>query len=164
MIQIRPAGPDDGDFLRAMLYEAVWPAEPRPGREELHARPDLLRTLPDWTRAGDAGVIAERGGLPIGAAWYRLFSEHDHAWGFVDASTPELGIALAPEHRGRGIGLTLLDALVATAREQDLPALSLCTSRAKKSNAVRLYERAGFVAIAEVPDTSGTGVVMMLRL
>jgi ribosomal protein S18 acetylase RimI-like enzyme len=163
MIQIRLAGPDDADFLRAMLYEAVWPAEPRPGREELQARPDLLKTLPDWTRAGDAGVIAEHGGLPVGAAWYRLFSEGDHAWGFVDPSTPELGIALAPDYRGRGIGVTLLDALVATAREQGLPALSLCTSRATKANAAGLYERTGFVTIAEVPDTSGTGVVMLLR-
>jgi ribosomal protein S18 acetylase RimI-like enzyme len=164
MIRIRPAGTDDGDFLRAMLYEAVWPDEPRPPREELDAREDLLKTLPDWSRAGDTGVIAEEDGLRIGAAWFRLFSEDDHAWGFVDASTPELGIALVRECRGRGIGLTLLDALVATARQQGLTAMRLCTSRAEKANALSLYTRAGFVEIAEVPDTSGTGVVMVLRL
>jgi GNAT superfamily N-acetyltransferase len=164
VIRIRPAGLDDADFLRAMLYEAVWPAEPRPGHEELDARADLLKTLPDWTRAGDAGVIAEDDGLPVGAAWYRLFSENDHAWGFVDSLTPELGIALTPDYRGRGLGGLLLEALVTTARGQRLPALSLCTSRSKKANALHLYEQAGFVEIAKVPDTSGTGVVMVLRL
>ncbi|HWH92636.1 MAG TPA: hypothetical protein VNT03_02145, partial [Baekduia sp.] len=54
------------------------------------------------------------------------------------------------------------EALIEHARCDRHPALSLCTDRAANGHALRLYERLGFVEIAEVPDTDGEGVVMRL--
>jgi ribosomal protein S18 acetylase RimI-like enzyme len=162
-LRIREAGPGDSAFLREVLYEAVWPNEPRPPRKTLVDRPDLLNTLPDWTRRGDAALIAEQD-REVGAAWYRLFKQDDHAWGFVDVETPELGIALVPAFRGRGIGTALLDALAEHACRQGFPALSLCTNRTTKGHALRFFEGVGFVEVGDVPETDGEGVVMRLLL
>jgi GNAT superfamily N-acetyltransferase len=143
--RIRVATPEDGQFLRAMLYEcAFWhPSQPRPPLDEALAEPHLARYIEGWPRAGDAGVIAEdQPGQPIGAAWYRFFSPDAPGYGYLDAATPELSIAVAPGHRGRGVGAGLLAALLTTARQAAVPTLSLSVAQANP--AVALYERHGF--------------------
>ena len=75
-MDIRPAAADDLGFLREMLYEAAsWnPDWPRESMEEVLAEPVLSRYVLGWGRSGDAGVIAEVDGTPVGAAWHRLFT------------------------------------------------------------------------------------------
>ncbi len=73
-----------------MLYEAArwnpdWPREPM---EEVLAEPMLTRFHQGWGRPGDAGVIAELDGVPVGAAWYRLFCVEEPGYGFVDKKIP----------------------------------------------------------------------------
>jgi GNAT superfamily N-acetyltransferase len=157
---VRPAGPADDGFLREMLYEAVWPSMPRPIPQELDRRPDLVLTLPDWSRDGDTAVVIELDHEPVGAAWYRLFTQADRTWGYVDDETPELGIALVPAYRGHGFGSVVLDALIAEARGQHRPALSVGTNARKKPAAIRLLRRTGFVEHA----ADGDRVIMLLRL
>ena len=128
-----------------MLYEcAFWhPSQPRPPLAEALAEPHLARYIEDWPRAGDAGIIAEdHAGQPIGAAWYRSFPPDAPGYGYLDAATPEVSIAVAPEHRGKGIGKGLLAALLTTARQAGIPALGLSVAQANQ--AVALYERHGF--------------------
>ena len=92
-------------------------------------------------------MVAEDG-PPVGAAWLRLMAEHDHGYGFVDVATPELSIGVLPTHRGRGVGSSLLDALVVSAREQRHEALS--SSVDPDNPARRLYERCGFQVVGAV--------------
>ena len=92
-------------------------------------------------------MIAELDGDPVGAAWYRLFTEEEPGWGFVDEKTPELGIAVVPLHRRRGIGETLLRALMVQAREDGFQALSLSVAAHNRSR--MMYERAGFERVSE---------------
>jgi ribosomal protein S18 acetylase RimI-like enzyme len=148
-IKLRPAGPGDEAFLRKMMYEAAawnpdWPHE-----EVIAAlsNPVLARYVDGWRRPGDAGVIAERSGEPIGAAWYRLFTAEEPGYGFVDERTPELGIAVLPLYRRQGVGAALLDALVDRAREEGYPALSLSVAVSNRSR--MMYERAGFERVGE---------------
>jgi GNAT superfamily N-acetyltransferase len=96
---------DDG-VLRAMLYEAfAWrPGVVRPPPAEALAHPEISRYVDGRPRDGDAGVIAERAGAAIGAAWYRRFDEAARGYGFVAAEIPELTIGVAAEARGRGVG------------------------------------------------------------
>jgi GNAT superfamily N-acetyltransferase len=138
--------PAHADFLREMLYEAAYwrSADDRPPLAEALARPDLARILADWgNRPGDAAVIAVDGdGRPLGAAWYRFWTAAHHSYGYVDEATPEVGLAVVPGERGRGIGAGLLSALVNHARQQGIGRLSLSVEQ--DNPAVRLYERAGF--------------------
>ena len=93
-------------------------------------------------RPGDAGCIAEADGTPIGAAWYRLWTGQQHSYGYVDPSTPELAIGVLAQHRGRGVGAALLEALLQTARETSIRRVSLSVEI--DNPALRLYERLGF--------------------
>ncbi len=77
-------------------------------------------------------------------------SPEDPGYGFVDDSTPEVGIAVVSELRGRGVGGALLRALMAAARSRGFGALSLSLERGNP--AVHLYERHGFEKLFIVDD------------
>ncbi|MDQ4106293.1 MAG: GNAT family N-acetyltransferase [Actinomycetota bacterium] len=133
-----------------MLYEAVhWGPEesgPKPPPEELLAEPDLRRYLAGWGREGDFALIARdaEDDRKVGAAWHRLFPASDPGYGFVDAATPDIAIAVAPDRRGTGVGRTLLRALMDVARSDGYGELSLSVQKSNHA-AARLYERNGFV-------------------
>jgi ribosomal protein S18 acetylase RimI-like enzyme len=145
-IRIRPAAAEDFTFLAMMLGEAaVWrPDKPTPTADEVLADSRYAMYLAGWPREGDYGVVAEQGG-PIGAAWYRTFTEASHGHGFVAADVPELSIAVIASRRHQGIGRRLLVDLVDASVAQGYRALSL--SVAMNNPARGLYESIGFVAV-----------------
>ena len=142
---IRRTRPDDAEFLREMLFEAAYwrPTKARPSLEEGLARPDLVKVLAGWGRLGDLAMVATDGaGERIGAAWMRRWTEQDHAHGFVDEQTPELGIGVRKDFRRHGVGTALLLAVLGRAREEGVPRVSLSV---EIENVARLlYERFGF--------------------
>jgi ribosomal protein S18 acetylase RimI-like enzyme len=158
-VNIRPAGPGDVEFLRKMAYEAAaWnPDWPREETIAALASPVLERYVRDWGRPGDSGVIADLEGESVGAAWYRLFSAEEPGYGFVDERTPELGIAVVPLQRRKGIGETLLRALISQARQEGYPGLSLSVAVHNRSR--MMYERAGFEKVRE--DEGGSWVMRL---
>lgn len=129
-----------------MLGEAaVWsPDKATPTGDEVMADPQYAMYIAGWPRPGDHGLVAERDG-PVGAAWYRTFTEASHGYGFVAEDVPELAIAIIASHRRQGIGRRLLVDLLDASRAQGYPALSLSVSEANPAR--RLYESAGFVPI-----------------
>ena len=130
-MNIRPSTAQDAEFLKRMLYEAA-------------------RWNPDWPREPIEDVIAEVEGEPVGAAWYRTFTEDEPGFGFVDEKTPELSIAVVPLHRRKGIGGTLLRAALVQAREEGHQALSLSVAVHNRSR--MLYQRVGFEKVGEHGD------------
>jgi GNAT superfamily N-acetyltransferase len=144
-----------------MLREATFPSDTSISVAEVMARPYLAMTIPDFSRRGDLARIAEEDRTPLGAAWCRCFTGADHSWGFLDETTPEIGIAVAAAHRGRGLGGALLDSLIETARADGWASLSLCTTQGGGEE--RLYMRAGFVRVGSLGGTSD-GILMRLVL
>jgi GNAT superfamily N-acetyltransferase len=152
-VNIRPAAKDDVGFLKEMLYEAArwnpdWPREPI---EEVLEEPILRRYHEGWGREGDGGVVAELDGVPVGAAWYRVFPAEAPGYGFVDDKTPELSIAVVPLHRRKGIGGALLRSCLVQAREEGFQALSLSVAVHNRSR--MMYQRAGFEKVREEGDS-----------
>ncbi len=131
--------------MRDMLLHAYWRSAGPRGPDEL----PMWRYVSGWGRRGDAGYIALEGPNAVGAAWYRLFKSAEPGFGFVDDSTPELTLAAVPARRGQGFGHELMDGLLAHARADGIPALSLSAPK----GATKLYERYGFAPVSEKDDT-----------
>jgi ribosomal protein S18 acetylase RimI-like enzyme len=151
---LRRATADDVDFLWVMLYEAAHAADDGvPDAAALRGHPMLARYVEGWGRRNDLGVVASDDDTsePVGAAWVRLLTGDAKGFGYVDDETPELAIAVALHHRGRGLGERMLRELLAVAAVT-FGAVSL--SVRSDNPALRLYERVGFEVVArtEVPD------------
>jgi GNAT superfamily N-acetyltransferase len=157
-VRCRPAGVEDVPFLATMLGEAaVWrPDKPTPTADEVMADPRYARYLTGWPRHGDHGLVAEQDG-PVGAAWYRTYTEANRGYGFVAADVPELSIAVIASRRHEGIGRRLLADLIDASVAQGWSAVSLSV---REDNPARgLYESAGFVLV----EAHGTSWTMVRR-
>jgi GNAT superfamily N-acetyltransferase len=159
-LRVRELRAGDLPFLREMLYAALaWrPGVELPPPDLVLAHPQVVIFHEGWGREGDAGVVAEEDGRPVGAAWWRLFTDEEHGEGFVDAETPELAVAVVEDNRGRGIGRTLMEALHEDGRRLGLRQVSLSVDA--DNPAKRLYASLGYV---EHPPGDEDGR-MLLRL
>ncbi len=155
---LRPASGSDLAIIKRILYEATtWESTSPPPLKTVMEHSELVRYHHGWGREGDLGVIASHGDGVAGGAMCRLFVADDHGHGFVDEGTPELGIAVWKEHRGKGIGGRLLDALESSAASAGFGALSLSANHGNP--AIRLYERHGY----ETVTSDDSSVVMVKR-
>lgn len=145
-LRCRQAGKADLTFLATMLGEAaVWrPDKPAPTAEQVMADPLYELYLAGWPKQGDYGLVVEQDG-PVGAAWYRTYTEAGHGYGFVAEDVPELSIAVIASRRHEGIGRRLLIGLIEASVAQGCRALSL--SVAENNPARALYESTGFVLV-----------------
>jgi ribosomal protein S18 acetylase RimI-like enzyme len=151
--RIREATRGDEPFLLEMLYEALFvPVGSRPFPQSIIDRPDLARYARGFGhQKGDRGWIAESSaGNLLGAAWVRQMPADDPGYGFVDEDTPELSIAVVPDHRSRGVGTALLGSLLAS-----VPRCSLSVD--DRNPAVSLYSRCDF----EVVSAEGHSLKML---
>ena len=68
-----------------------------------------------------------------------------------------VGMYVAPEHAGRGLGARLLDACIDDARANPTLEVPYLTVTSTNSGAIRLYERTGFVAYGLEPCSMRLG-------
>lgn len=153
-VTVRPATLTDEPFLWEMLYQALYVPEGQlPFPRDIVHQPEISQYVQHWGKPTDLGFIAMVANQPIGAIWIRQIN----AYGFIDEETPELSMALLPDYRGQGIGTSLLNELLASARSQ-YKTISLSVSL--DNPAKRLYERAGFVMIS----AAGSSITMKKEL
>jgi ribosomal protein S18 acetylase RimI-like enzyme len=148
---IRSLAAEDERFLWEMLYQALYVPEGGSAlpREVIHL-PELARYVRGWGREGDCGCLASDPvtSEPIGAVWLRLLVGDNKGYGYVDDDTPELGIAVLPEYRNRGIGTQLLTHLFGSVGGQSSISLSVSAN----NPAVRLYQRLGFEIVSTTDE------------
>ncbi|OAJ69990.1 GNAT family acetyltransferase [Methylobacillus sp. MM3] len=122
----------------------------------------------DWLSAGAAlaeirrRVFIEEQSVPEALEWDGLDENAVHVLASDDANRPigcarllpqgKIGrMAVLPEWRGSGVGRTMLETLVALARAQGLPEVSLSA----QTHAIPFYEQAGFRVCSEIYDDAG---------
>ena len=142
VVGLRPLLPSDQDRLWEWLHMALWDPPPAPPRPlEVLQNPGVSIYAEGWGREGDVGVVGEYAETTIGACWMRLI-RGGAGLGYVDDETPQLGIALSPEFRGRGLGRLLMVAALDAARAHGYRRVSLTVH--PQNPALRLYESCGF--------------------
>ncbi|MBD0337290.1 MAG: GNAT family N-acetyltransferase [Cyanobacteria bacterium Co-bin13] len=149
----------DGDIVWHMLMHAAH----EDSLDAIKDQPALARYAAGWGRPGDMGIVA-LADQPVGAAWLRLWQGHNQGFGFVAEGVPELAIAVLPSYQNQGIGTQLLSRLLHSARAW-YSAVSL--SIRADNPAVRLYERMGFVKVADsdvINRTGGISYTMICQL
>jgi ribosomal protein S18 acetylase RimI-like enzyme len=142
MLRMRPLQREDQAQLWEWLHIALWdppPASLRP--REVLDHPSVRIYAEDWGKPGDVGVVAQVDGVDAGACWMRLLPE-GAGLAYVDARTPQLGIALSPRFQRRGFGEPLMRAALSAARDHGYGQVSLTVH--PENPAIALYERCGF--------------------
>lgn len=85
--------------------------------------------MADWrTREGDTAVIATIDSIPVGAAWYRYWTDDNFILGYIEESMPVVVIAVEKEHRRQGLGKEMLEWLIDAAARQSIQRISLSVS------------------------------------
>jgi len=146
-VDLRPLMSADQPVLWEMLYHTIYVpnGQKLPSRAILES-PDIARYAEGWGRPGDIGYLAFEGGVLVGVVWLRLM----HGYGYVEEDIPELSIAVLPNHRGKGIGTSLMQAIINSA---ELIYRGLSLSVALENPAAKLYERFGFRNLRLVGDS-----------
>jgi len=130
-------------FLENMLYEAIFIPK---GNEKLSRDiiklPELSRYIKDFGQLNDICLTAEIEGKLIGAIWTRIFSENEKGFGFVNAETPELSMAVYEQNRHQGLGTVLLKAMIQRLKVQNYSQVSLSVDI--RNYAYNFYKKYGF--------------------
>lgn len=155
-IHYRPLAKDESGVLRKLLYIALYV---RPGETPFPAnimdKPEIAKYITNWnSQPLDVGIVAERNGQIIGAAWGRTFSADNPSYGFIAEDIPEITVAVLANYRNQGIGQNLLQHLEGAYQQTEVTALSLSVDQ--MSPAKRLYSRFGF----SVYEEAGTAFTM----
>ncbi|MGN7416540.1 N-acetyltransferase family protein [Paenibacillus sp. SAF-068] len=154
---VRPIKEEDIPFLWEMLYASLHTREddePLP-IESVHT-PELSKYVKDWGREGDLGYIAvDQHDKRLGSITLRFYTDQNAGYGYVDAVTPEMGMAVTQDARGKGVGTLLLQTALDEVERRGIEAVSLSVD--PDNQAIRLYRRLGFVE----KDLCGTSVTMV---
>lgn len=153
-LQLRESEDADLPFMQKMLYEAVFWRRGigTPSLEEGLAYPDVSKALADWgNRDGDVSVIATVHSTPVGAAWYRYWTNDNFIRGYVDEKAPVLVIGVHRDYRQQGIGSKMIDWLLEYASEHAVSQISLSVS--KDNYAINLYRQKDFLEVADSGDS-----------
>lgn len=151
MIEIRDIRPDELHLLSDFLDEAVFQREGEPWLpKNIIDEPSIRVYIEGWGRPDDLCLVALIDGKYAGAVWTRILSGDIKGYGYIDDFTPELAISLYKEYRGKGLGTSLMQAMLQKLKAANYLAVSLSVT--KDNPAHRLYRKLGFHVAAETKD------------
>jgi GNAT superfamily N-acetyltransferase len=142
LLSLRPLAAHDQDKLWHWLHIALWDPPPAGLRPiEVLQTPGVRIYAQDWGCSSDIGIVAQVNGIDAGACWVRLLPL-GVGLASIDASTPQLGIALEPQFQRKGYGQQLMLSALAAARAAGFTKVSLTVH--PENLAQYMYERCGF--------------------
>ncbi len=153
-VTLRKSTDNDIPLLREMLYEAVFwrKSETTPSFDEGLEYPEVKKLLENWgNKKGDTAVIAVVDSVPVGAAWFRYWTDEDSTRGYYDKNIPVAAIGIKENYRKQGIGALLLEKLSEYAAEKKINKISLCVS--KDNYAIKLYRKQKFYVVEDISDS-----------
>ena len=158
ILTIRQIRKEEYPVLEDFLFHAIFlppGAEPLP--RKIIFEPEIFVYIKDFGGKNDCGLIAERDGQIIGAAWTRIIPGYGH----LDDKTPELAISVLPIFRGKGIGSKIMKSLFDLLRERGYQQTSLSVQ--KDNPAVRFYKRFGYEISGERVDHAYNEDFLMIK-
>ena len=114
------------------------------GRGRESSDPEVYRRAFDrmQSQPGNVYLVAEENGDLLACLQYTVI----HGLSRAGASRAQIeGVRVSAAHRGRGLGETIVNAAIARARADGCTLVQLTTDRSR-TDALRFYERLGFVA------------------
>jgi len=155
---IREISPADYPVLEDFLYHAIFlPPGMGPPARKIIFEPEIFVYIKGFGGKDDCGVVAERGGKIVGAAWTRIIP----AYGHIDGDTPELAISVLPGYRGQGVGTMMMTRLFELLRARGYRRTSLSVQ--KDNPAARFYQRLGYVVTGDKLDHAGHEDYIMVK-
>lgn len=152
-INYRPIKPAEYPFIKDMLYEAIYVPTGQPKHpKSILDSPELSRYIEQWgQKSDDIAIVAVLNDELIGAVWGRKFSSDKKGFGYIDEETPEIGMAIKPSFRGKGIGTALLSHIEIEYQKRNIEKLSLSVNKLNKAKL--LYEKCGYQFYKEQTTT-----------
>ncbi len=130
-----------------------------PFHPDILEKPELRISYQNFgNRKGDLAVAAQKGKEIIGLIWGRLHTATNPGYGFISEEYPEIGMAVKPGYRKRGIGRQLLMEIESCYLREGVRAISLSVD--KRNPARNLYGRTGYETYAE----KGTALTLVKYL
>ncbi|MFM2269903.1 MAG: hypothetical protein RL757_3344 [Bacteroidota bacterium] len=158
-LNIREMAAHETPFLDSMLHQAIFTPEGRPAPERsIIFEPFLYHYIKDFGQKHDFCLVAEWENQLIGAIWSRLFSVEEKGYGFVDADTPEISMAIDAQHRNSGVGAVLLHEMLEKLKEKGYEQVSLSVDM--RNFAFPFYKKMGF----ETLETEENTAIMVCKL
>lgn len=147
-------------FLKEMLYQALHvPAGATPFPKTILEDPSIAKYIENWGCVDtDVAIVAVVAKQVVGAIWGRLFTAEKRGYGFMNAQTPEISMAILADYRGHGIGTELLNRIEKEYVQLDINTLSLSVD--KSNRAKQLYERNDY----RFYEDGGTAVTLYKKL
>jgi [ribosomal protein S18]-alanine N-acetyltransferase len=153
---IREMATHETPFLENMLHQAIFTPEGNtPPEKSIIFEPFLHHYIKDFGQEHDFALVAEYENSLIGAIWSRLFSNEEKGYGFVDADTPEISMAIDFPHRNSGIGAILLHEILEKLRKKGYKQVSLSVDM--RNFAFSFYKKMGF----EIHETKDNSAIML---
>ena len=148
---IREMEKSETGLLEDFVYEAIFlKDESKPMPRDIIKQPEIKIYYEDFGKPDDICFVAETNGKIIGAVWTRILAGEIKGFGNIDSCTPEFGISLYKEYRGKGIGTALMKYMLEVLKERGYQKTSLSVQ--KDNYAVRMYKNAGFAIVKEMED------------
>jgi len=148
VVTVRDATPADLPGVTA-IYNALLETTTHEWTETLHTLEEREQWLADQRASGRPALVAIDDGEVIGWATYGDFRDSQRWPGY--RFTIEHSIHVREDQWGRGVGRSLMDALVERARSEGRHVMVAGIDSAN-TGSIRFHERLGFVEVARMPE------------